>query len=131
MHPSATRAAHRPSPSFLAAAKPPQYATHRGYASATAATTDGDAPPAYSHDTLLDVNHLGLPRLPLPPLEATVARYLETLPPVARSEAELDAAFGAAMAFVAPGGDGQELAQAHRPLRRPRSLAEQPEGAGE
>ena len=74
------------------------------------ATTAGDAtPPSYDFDTLVDVNHLGLPRLPLPPLEDTVARYLETLPPVARSDAELDAAFDAAAAFVAPGGDGPEL----------------------
>ena len=43
-------------------------------------------PPSYRFDALFEENHLGLPRLPIPELDATLDRYLRTLEPHGSAE---------------------------------------------
>ncbi|RKO86040.1 acyltransferase ChoActase/COT/CPT [Blyttiomyces helicus] len=59
--------------------------------------------PTFAHQSTL-------PRLPIPPLNETVDRYLKSIAPVL-SPAELTASKAAAAEFVKPGGLGEELQQ--------------------
>ena len=45
-------------------------------------STGGSGAPRYRFDELYTTNHLGLPRLPIPDLDATLDRYLESIKPI-------------------------------------------------
>lgn len=72
--------------------------THKSVFSSSAATTGGHSS-VYDFDTLFEVNHLALPRLPIPDLDATLERYTASLSPLFNNRREYDASLAAIEAF--------------------------------